>query len=337
MKIFSGSETLESRFEAAFLRMNPSDFEAFIAASSLQPTAVDPRELRRAQEVFREESQKSFVIDLGDLSRDAWTLLPGQGDFLAEMRTRRFDTLTYAKSGAEAEDITLFDRKRHRNIALYPSKDKRARRGRFYNEDELVDYDVLDYDIEVAATPDRQWIDGRARIHLKVRSAILGTLTLRLADPLVVQSIVSYEYGRLFGIRVKNQNTLVVNLPTALARDSELTLTIAYAGRLEPQAPDRETLALSKVQRGDRRPADADGAGAELSLQQPQLLVSAGAGQRLRDRPDSHLRACGHRLRRQRRAGARLPDADSRRRIRRRTASSTSSPRRSRCAISRSS
>ena len=28
---------------------------------------------------------------------------------------------------------------------------------------------------------------------------MLGTLTFRLADPLVVQSIVSYQYGRLFG------------------------------------------------------------------------------------------------------------------------------------------
>ena len=45
---------------------------------------------------------------------------------------------------------------------------------------------------------------------------MLGTLTFRLADPLVVQSIVSYQFGRLFGIRVKNQNTLVVNLPTPL-------------------------------------------------------------------------------------------------------------------------
>ena len=86
--------------------------------------------MRRAQEIFREESQKSFVIDLGDLSRDAWTLLPAHGDFLAELRTRRFDTLTYARSSAEAEDITLFDRKRHRNIALYPSQQKQARRGR---------------------------------------------------------------------------------------------------------------------------------------------------------------------------------------------------------------
>jgi hypothetical protein len=160
------------------------------------------------------------------------------------MRTRRFDTLTYARSVAEVEDISLFDRKRHHNISLYPSKLKQAQRGPFYNEDDLVDYDILDYDIDVAATPDRQWIDGRARLHLKVRSFVLGTLTFRLADPLVVQSIVSYQYGRLFGIRVKNQNTLVVNLPQPLVRDSELSVTITYAGRLEPQTPDREALSL---------------------------------------------------------------------------------------------
>ena len=176
VKIFCGSETLETRFDVAYLRVNPAEFATLIDESALQPKAVDPGEMRRAQEIFREESQKSFVIDLGDLSRDAWTLLPAYGDFLAELRTRRFDTLTYARSGAEAEDITLFDRKRHRNIALYPSQDKQARRGQAsYNEDDLVDYDILDYDIEVAATPDRQWIDGRARVRLKVRSFVLGS------------------------------------------------------------------------------------------------------------------------------------------------------------------
>jgi hypothetical protein len=243
VKIFCGSETLETRFDVAYIRINPSEFETVFDQAALQPKPVDAGEMRRAQEIFREESQKSFVIDLGDLSRDAWTLLPSSGDFLAELRTRRFDTLTYARSSAEAEDITLFDRKRHKNIALYPSQEKMVRRGQAsYNEDDLVDYDVLDYEIEVAATPERQWIDGRARMRLKVRSYVLGTLMLRLADPLIVQSIVSYEYGRLFGIRVKNQNTLVVNLPTTLTRDSVLTLTIAYAGRLEPQAPERETI-----------------------------------------------------------------------------------------------
>jgi hypothetical protein len=250
VKIFCGSEALETRFDVAFIRVNPAEFPSIVDQAALQPKPVDANEMRRAQEIFREESQKSFVIDLGDLSRDAWTLLPAQGDFLAELRTRRFDTLTYARSSSEAEDITLFDRKRHKNIALYPSQERAGRRGlESYNEDDLVDYDVLDYDIEVAATPDRQWIDGRARLRLKVRAYVLGTLMLRLADPLVVQSIVSYEYGRLFGIRVKNQNTLVVNLPTTLTRDSILTLTIAYAGRLEPQAAERETVGLEAQQR----------------------------------------------------------------------------------------
>jgi hypothetical protein len=250
VKIFCGSETLETRFDVAYIRVNPADFTTTFDQAALQPKPVDAGELRRAQEIFREESQKSFVIDLGDLSRDAWTLLPSSGDFLAELRTRRFDTLTYARSSAEAEDITLFDRKRHKNIALYPSQEKAARRGQVtFNEDDLVDYDVLEYDIEVAATPERQWIDGRARLRLKIRSYVLGSLMLRLADPLVVQSIVSYEHGRLFGIRVKNQNTLVVNLPTTLTRDSVLTLTIAYAGRLEAQAPERETIALEGQQR----------------------------------------------------------------------------------------
>src|SRR5262245_55873108 len=246
VKIFSGADTLESRFDTLYIRLHPSDFESVVGMPNLQPKAVDSRELKRAQDVFRIESTKSFVLDLGDLSRDAWSLLPGPGDFLAEVRTRRFDTLTYARSGSEAEDISLFDRKRHRNISIYASKQHAAMRGRFFNEDELVDYDVLDYQIEAAFTPDRQWIDGRARVRIKVRAYMLGTLTLKLADSLVVQSISSTEYGRLFGIRVKNQNSVVVNLPVSAPRDKELTLTVVYAGRLEPQTPDRETLMLEQ-------------------------------------------------------------------------------------------
>src|SRR3989442_13347528 len=92
-KIFCGSEVLETKFDVLFTRIHPSDFESLVGTPNLQPKAVDPRELKRAQNVFRAESPKSFVLDLGDLSRDAWSLLPGPGDFLAEVRTRRFDTL----------------------------------------------------------------------------------------------------------------------------------------------------------------------------------------------------------------------------------------------------
>src|SRR5256714_8487389 len=166
VRIFCGAEALDTTFDAAFIRLNPADYDAVIAAAALQPKAIDARELRRAQDIYLEESHKSFVMDLGDLSRDAWSLLPSQGDFVAEVHTRRYGTLTYARSSAEAEDITLFDRKRHHNIALYASRQKLASRGRFYNEDDLVDYDVLHYDIDVAASPDRQWIAAQTRMRI---------------------------------------------------------------------------------------------------------------------------------------------------------------------------
>ena len=166
--------------------------------------------------------------------------MPPRGDFLAEIHTRRYGTLTYARSGAEPEDITLFDRRLRRNIALYTSAQKIARRGRFFDEDDSVDYDVLDYNIDLAFIPDRAWLNGRARVHMKIRSAV-ASITLRLADPLTVLSVVSDRFGRLFSIRVRNQQSLVVNLPQMLGPNEELTLTIAYAGRLAPEPPDRET------------------------------------------------------------------------------------------------
>jgi hypothetical protein len=140
------------------------------------------------------------------------------GDFLAEIRTRRFDTLTYARLAAQPEDINLFERKKRRNISLYSSEENLARRGRFYNEDDLVDYDVLDYDIDLAVSPERLWIDGRASVLLKVQTPEIYTITLRLADSLVVHSISSDQFGGLFALRLKNQNSLVVKLPMPVSR-----------------------------------------------------------------------------------------------------------------------
>src|SRR4029453_17707113 len=104
---------------AASHRVNPYDVASLIEPSQLVAAPPDARELRRAQEIFREDSQNLFQIGLGGLSRDSWGLLPGSGDFVAEIRTRRYSTLTYAKAGNEAEDISFFDRKRHKNISLY--------------------------------------------------------------------------------------------------------------------------------------------------------------------------------------------------------------------------
>jgi len=265
VRIFCGREALEAKFDTAFIRMNPADFDALVSTAALEVAPVDQRLLKRAQTVFGEESGKSFAIDLGDLSRDAWSLLPGQGDFLAEIRTRKYDTLTYAHSSNEPEDISFFDRKRKHNIAMYPSRDRLAKRGPFYSEEDLVDYDVLDYDVDIAVTPARYWFNGRTTMRLKVRAFSIATLTVRLADSLVVESIVSAEFGRLFGIRVKNQNMLVVNLPTLLMHDSTVTLTVSYNGRLEPQTPDRETAGQPGQSIGDDMP---------MIAAEPNLLYS---------------------------------------------------------------
>jgi hypothetical protein len=240
VRIFAGSDVLESRFDAAYIRMGAVGTHT--DPSRLIPRPVDQRDLRKAEQLFREESAKSFTLDLGDLAREPWSLLPGGNDFVAEVRTRRFNTITYARSASEAEDISVFDRSRQRNIAVYASEDKLASRGRFYDEDDLAGYDVIGYDIDLEVSPERSFLRGRTQLRLKTRAQIANQITLRLANSLVVQSVVSEEFGRLFNLRARNQNTVLVNLPASVMHDTELTLTIVYSGRLEPQAPDREAL-----------------------------------------------------------------------------------------------
>ena len=101
---------------------------------------------------------------------------------------------------------------------------------------------MLDYNIEAQVEPERQFIHGRARLLVRVRAGATNTLTLRLAEPLVVTNIVSLEFGRLLHLRVRNQNSIVINLPTTLTRDSDITLVITYSGRLPSQDVDREAL-----------------------------------------------------------------------------------------------
>jgi hypothetical protein len=251
VRIFAGTETLESPFTAAFVRMNPADFGQLQLALTPAPTP-DARVLRRAQTIFDEEVDKSFSLDLSDLSRENWSLLPQIGDFLAEVRTRRYDTLTFARSLGEAEDVTLFHRARKRNIAAYASEMKLSSRGRFFNEDDLTEYDVLDYTIDAAFSPERAWLDGQARLRLRIKSFALGAITLRLAEEFTVQSIMSTELGRLMFLRVRNQNSIVINLPTSVPRDAILTLNIAYSGRIQTQSIDQEGLSLEAQDRGQR-------------------------------------------------------------------------------------
>ena len=240
VRIYAGSETIETRVNEVFLRFNPSEFGSRLPASTLTEVAADPDLLRRADVVFREYVTKSFNIDLADLSRDTWSLPPAPGDFLAEIRTRRFQTLTYSKSSSDSEDITVFDRRRRRNISVYRSAARLAAGVSRFDEDEQAAFDVTHYELDVAFDPTRQWLDGRALMRLRVRADAINNLTLRLAENLTVRSIYSNEFGRLLSLRIRGQNNVIVNLAGYATRDTQITLDVAYSGRLEPAEPDRE-------------------------------------------------------------------------------------------------
>jgi hypothetical protein len=251
VRIFSGSETLEQPFDAAFVRFNPAEYADRVSSGALSAEPVDTGDMRRAQQYFDERARQSFAIALGDLSGADWSLTPSGGDFLAEVRTRRYGTLTYARSSSEAEDITLFDRRRRRNIALYASSQKLESRGRFYNEDELATYDVLNYDVEAAFAPDREFIEGQTTLDVRVRDTAISNFTLRLAETLVVRSIVSPQLGRLMHFRVLGQNSVFVTLPVMVYKGQRFSLMVNYSGRLAPQTFDREA-----IEAGQEPPSD---------------------------------------------------------------------------------
>jgi len=246
LKLFAGTESLETPFTSAFVRISPFDLEQRLSSEMLQPVALDSRAFRRALSVFEDGVPKSYNLDLSDLSRDLWSLLPQPGDFVAEVKTRRFDDLTYARSSGEPEDVTMFHRGRKRNICAYASEQKLASRGRFFNEDDNVDYDVLDYDVDASFYPDRDWMEGKTRLKIRVTSHGISVLTLRFADSLNVSSVTSEELGRLLFLRVRNQNSVLVNLPTPVARDFPLTLTVNYSGRLTRQSVREESLFIEE-------------------------------------------------------------------------------------------
>lgn len=237
--------TLRQPFDAAMIRLSPLDADSRLPPDQLIAVPVEPRQLARARQVFEDEIGKSFSVDLADLSRETWSLIPGAGDILAEVRTRRYGTLTYTHDGSAQEDITLFDRARRRNLSIYASKGRLATRGPFFDEDDNAEFDVLDYNVETSYVPDRFWIEGRTRLRVRIRAVALSALTIRLADPLVVRSVVSDRHGRLLHVRVRNQNSVIVNLPDPAARDEVLTLTVTYAGRHEPQGVERENVTVT--------------------------------------------------------------------------------------------
>ena len=245
VELFAGTEVLDAEFDAAFLRFSITQQLVESSSPSRRPAPADTRLRQRAEEIFAEEAPKSYGLDLGDLSSDIWYLLPQTGDFVAEIHTREYGDLTYSRTIGQQEDISLFSREEGQTIALYASHAKLQRRGPFYNEDDAVDIDILDYGIDVdiryisgprtAAYP---VIDGAVRMTLRALTPGLSTLILRLDDELFIEGIASVKHGPLLYLRLRNQNRIVISLPAALALNEELTLLISYNGPVTDEPLD---------------------------------------------------------------------------------------------------
>jgi hypothetical protein len=243
LRLFAGKPAFTAKVDSAFVRMGPAEFGDRIAASSLKPVSVNPVELRRAQGVFEEFVGRSYSLDLASLTPERWSLEPGGGHLIVEARTSEHGWLTYARAPNEAEDVTFMDRARNKNISLYASAERLLQRGPHYSEDDDAAYDVVKYGVDLAFDPARQWVSGRGSLQLRVKAFGVTSLTVKLAPALTVSAVTSPEFGRLLALRIAGQSNVIVSLPRQVNRGEEVTLDIAYSGRLEPQRLDREAIA----------------------------------------------------------------------------------------------
>jgi hypothetical protein len=248
VKIYSGDVAHQARFSWLYLRAHPAQFDKLLDVAKFRVRAVDARDLRRAGAVFQENLARSYGIELADLSRDAWSVIPKFGDLVAEMQADRTH-LTYMKSVSDPEDIRFFDRTRKRTIAIYASKEKLATRGPFFSEDDHAAFDIVDYQIDASFDPRREWIDGKATLLLTARRGPVSTLILTLAEPLVVRSVISRRLGYLMALRVSGQQDVIINLPQPLRPDELVDIEFTYNGRLPAIPPERE--AIDVAQSGD--------------------------------------------------------------------------------------
>ena len=243
LRLFTKRPSFSSSVDAAFIRVNPSEFEGRLTAPVLLPQRVDPAELQRAEEIFNDLATRTYNLDLRSLTPERWSLEPAYGSMLVELRARNYGWLTYARSPNEPEDVSFFERGRGRNISVYASAARLAERGRFYSEDDDEAFDLEHHALDVAFDPSRLWVSGRSLVRLRIKAPGVNSVTFRLAQSLSVSSISSPTFGYLLALRVVGQNSVLVSLPRMVERGTVLTFDVVYSGRLDPQGLDREAIA----------------------------------------------------------------------------------------------
>src|SRR5262249_50232125 len=159
-----------------------------------------------------------------------------------------------------------------------------ASRGRFFSEDERLDYDVTHYEVDASFSPERLWLDGTARLSIHARSTLAATMTIRLADPLVVRAVSSPQFGRLLHLRGVGQNNVLIGLPGIVPDGTDFELVVTYGGRLPPQSVEREAIAVQQDQQQREEvsiPAEPQWTYSNRSYWYPQAAVTDYATSRV--------------------------------------------------------
>ena len=261
VEIFSGDETLEADFDRAFVRVNPGMFSSRVSPSRLTETRVDTRAFRQAQDFFEAVAGYSYTVDLSEMSDRTWWLTPTSGHFQAEISTRRHGMLTYTQAQNQPEDVTLYQREpEYTVISLYPSAQQRAVQGKYYNDQDSVPYDILDYDVVASFEPagviqeslraraelEGCWIEGTTRLVVRATGVNFSNLTLQLAGNLNVRSVTSPEFGPMLFFRMGGPDGLVISIPDAAPVGTEFSVIVSYAGLLPAQEPDENWLGRTR-------------------------------------------------------------------------------------------
>jgi hypothetical protein len=236
LRQFTGRPDLVERVHSAFVRIHPADLHRFLSPVRLE---VDPQASKRrgaAEELFREQVGRALVLD-ALLPGSPWWILPSLGDSLVTFKTARRGTLTYAMNADDPEGISLFDRSRKRQICLYPPSGG----GMDYDEDDGRAVDVIHHDLHLKVEPDRNRIEGRDKIRMRLLSPA-PWVRLRLDDALRVDSVTSAEAGRHLFLRVRDQDSMMVSLGPWSSALAELTLEVRYSGVLHAGPVEREAL-----------------------------------------------------------------------------------------------
>ena len=236
LRQFSGQLALEREVPWAFIRLHPSELARAVGTAALEPEPSPERRRADAERIFRERSERSFIVD-APLPRSPWWLTPGSGDAVVDFPWGRKHVLTYALTSSEPEDVNLFDRDRRLQICSYPSSGGAA----IYTEDQDRVIDVIEHDITARLEPESYELTVTHRMWVRLVSPA-STVRLRLDDDFRVSSVQSGDGGNLLFFRVRDQGTLVVSLGPLANRGEPFTLVTRYSGRHNPLGVDQEAV-----------------------------------------------------------------------------------------------